>query len=140
MRSTSSWLAVPGLLVAIAPAAAAVSPENAARIKSDLMARTFVAKVDLYQATVFDTGALMPEFDDDAIKIGMPILIDGIDVEAKKIRIHMKHPSSKERTWVQFAFSKSLSPGFSERPTFEKMLTRVFNETKENSPAAQEGH
>lgn len=140
MRRTSSWLAVPGLLAAIAPAAAAVSPENAARIKSDLMTRTFTAKVDLYQATVFDTGALMPEFDDDAIKIGMPILMDSIDVEPKKIRIHLKSPNSKEKTWVQFSFSKSLSPDFSERPTFEKMLTRVFNEARADAPAAQEGH
>lgn len=112
-------------------ALAGVNSATQAQIEKDLLSRSFVAKVDLYQAKLVEGAQVVSEKDDEAIRVGFPIIIDRVTFSSKTIRIRMKHPRVNEVTYVDFIFQQPLSADFGkERDAFEKMLATVFEEKK----------
>ena len=136
MRRTGIWIA--GLAVtacAVLPAGASTTPETDKKIREGLLQRKFVARVELYEATVDESGKVRTESDKEAIKPGMPVVIDRIHIAYDTIRIYMKHPTAHEKTWVQFVFAQEMSPDFSrEKEPFERMLAAVYEEKDGQKP------
>ena len=131
---TSGWLCAGVIVLACGArgAFATTSVETQQKLKDELLHRQFTAKVEIYEASLDEAGNLKSEFDAESIRPGMPILIDRIQIGYSNIRIVMRHPKIKEKTWLRFDFAKELTPDFSrEREAFEKMLGVVFDEKKD---------
>ena len=129
IRRTSIALVAGFLLASVAVAGL----DGAARdkIRTDLLSRNFVAKIDLYEAKVYESGQVASEADTDAIKAGFPIKIDSVTFSSSRIRIKMKHPYVNESTYVEFYFQQGLSPDFSrERDISERILSAACEEKK----------
>ena len=108
-----------------APALAEVSSEMQTRITRELESKDYVAKVELYDAEVTQTGKVSSEYDKESIKKGHDIIIRSVVFRSEKIRVKLKHPFVSVNTYV----NRTLSSDFNrEREAFAKMVAAVFEE------------
>lgn len=130
MRQSAVVFLMLGLLVVVAtPAIATVDQDTRDRIEAGLRSKKYVAKVDLYDATVNESGEVDSEEDDEAIRAGFDVIINRVKFGSSSIRLKLKHPHMNEGTYVEFRFARPLSPDFSrEQDVFDKMLNAVFSE------------
>jgi len=128
MRRSLAVVLVLFLAAAVAtPAVAKVYPATEAKIESELRSKDYVAKVDLYDVTVFPDGTVDSEYDKEAIKKGQKIIIKDIEFSKKKIVITLQHPYLKKKTEIVFLFDIPISGDFSqEEKQWKKMINAVF--------------
>jgi hypothetical protein len=118
-------------LAAAPPAGAGVYDDSIKKLRSDLMTRSFTAKVNLYEAKVDAAGLVMSDPDREEIQKGMPILIERIRIGSYGIRIFMQHPKVHEKTWVEFDLGHRMSEDLGEeRAQLEALMALVFDEVR----------